>query len=52
MVREVGEPTLREVLVYDYRMLYRVRADRVVIRAFLHGARDFSKWRREEAPEL
>jgi len=29
-----------------------VRDDRVVIRAFLHGARDFSKWRREQAPEL
>jgi plasmid stabilization system protein ParE len=52
VVREIGEPTLRELLVYDYRLLYRVREDRVVIRAFLHGARDFSKWRREQAPEL
>lgn len=52
MVREIGEATLRELLVYDYRMLYRVHEDRVVIRAFLHGARDFSKWRKEEAPEL
>jgi plasmid stabilization system protein ParE len=52
VVREIGESTLRELLVYDYRMLYRVREDRVVIRAFLHGARDFSKWRREQAPEL
>jgi len=52
VVREIGESTLRELLVYDYRLLYRVRDDRVVIRAFLHGARDFSKWRREQAPEL
>jgi toxin ParE1/3/4 len=52
MVREIGESTLRELLVYDYRLLYRVREDRVVIRAFLHGARDFSKWRHEQAPEL
>ena len=52
VVREIGESTLRDLLVYDYRMLYRVREDRVVIRAFLHGARDFSKWRREQAPEL
>ena len=50
MVREIGESTLRELLVYDYRMLYRVREDRVVIRAFLHGTRDFSKWRREQDP--
>lgn len=52
VVREIGEPTLRELLVYDYRMMYRVLDDRVVIRAFLHGSRDFSKWRREQAPEL
>ena len=42
VVREIGDSTLRELLVYDYRMLYRVREDRVVIRAFLHSARDFS----------
>jgi plasmid stabilization system protein ParE len=52
VVREIGESTLRELLVYDYRLLYRVHEDRVVIRAFLHGARVFSKWRREQAPEL
>jgi len=52
VVPEIGESTLRELFVYDYRLLYRVRDDRVVISAFLHGARDFSKWRREQAPEL
>ena len=52
VVPELGEATLREVFVYEYRLLYRVRQDRVIIRAFLHGARDFSKWRREDAPEL
>ena len=52
IVREIGESTLRELSVYDYRLLYRVREDRVVIRAFLHGARDFSRWRGEQAPEL
>jgi len=52
VVREIGDSTLRELPVFDYRLLYRVREDRVVIRAFLHGARDFSKWRREQAPEL
>ena len=52
VVPEIGEPTLRQLLVYDYRLLYRMLDDRIVIRAFLHGARDFSKWRREEGPEL
>ena len=52
VVPEVGDSTLRELFVYDYRLLYRVAEDRVVIRAFLHSARDFSKWRREQAQEL
>lgn len=52
MVPEVGEPTLRELFVYDYRLLYRIHGDRVVIQAFLHGARDFAKWQREQQPEL
>jgi plasmid stabilization system protein ParE len=52
VVPEVGDSMVRELFVYDYRLLYRVREDRVVIRAFLHGARDLSKWRREQAPEL
>ena len=52
IVREIGEPTLRELLVYDYRLLYRIGETEVVIRAFLHGARDFSQWRRDEAPKL
>jgi hypothetical protein len=39
-------------MVYDYRLLYRVDFDRVVIRAFLHGARDFTEWRREQTGEL
>jgi toxin ParE1/3/4 len=52
IVPEIGESTLRELFVFDYRLLYRVREDRVVIRAFLHGARDFSRWRREQAPDL
>lgn len=52
VVPEIGEATLREVFVYEYRLLYRVREDRVVIRAFLHGARNFSKWQHEQAPDL
>lgn len=52
VVPEIGELTLRELFVFDYRLLYRVREDRVVIQAFLHGARDFSKWRREQLPEF
>ena len=52
VVPEIGESTLRELFVFDYRLLYRVHDSRVVIRAFLHGARDFSTWRREQRTEL
>jgi toxin ParE1/3/4 len=52
VVPEVGDVTLRELFVYRYRLLYRVRHERVIIVAFLHGARDFEKWRRELAPEF
>lgn len=52
VVPEVGDVTLRELFVYRYRLLYRVRDERVVIVAFRHRARDFENWRRELAPDL
>jgi plasmid stabilization system protein ParE len=52
IVREVGDPALRQLLVYDYRLMYRVHEAHVVIRAFVHGTRDFATWRQEEAPKL
>jgi toxin ParE1/3/4 len=52
MVPELQDPHLRELLVYDYRMIYRVHSDRVVIEAFVHGARDFSRWRSEKGPDF
>ena len=52
VVPEIGESNLRELFVFDYRLLYRIRESRVVIRAFLHGARDFSTWRHERRSEL
>ena len=35
VVREIGESTLRELSVYDYRLLYRVRADSRARAAYL-----------------
>ena len=42
VVPELNDPALRELLVYDYRLLYQVRDDSVVIVGFVHGARDFN----------
>ena len=47
VVPEVGNPAIREVFAFRYRLLYEVREDTVEIIAFLHGARDFERWRRE-----
>lgn len=46
VVPELGDPDIREVFVYSYRLIYEVRRSEVRILAFLHGARDFARWRR------
>jgi len=47
-VPECNDPSIREIFVYSYRMMYRVEPDTVTIIAFLHGARDFERWAREQ----
>ncbi len=44
VVPELRDPAIRELLVYDYRMLYQVRDSTVVVVGFLHGSRDFNAW--------
>jgi len=41
IVPESNDPAIREVFVFRYRLMNEVHDDRVVIVAFLHGARDF-----------
>lgn len=45
VVPELSAPSIREVFVHRYRLMYRVSADTIVILAFIHGARDFNRWR-------
>lgn len=47
VVPERGDPDIREVFVYRYRLIYRTIGDQVTVLAFIHGARDFERWRRE-----
>jgi len=47
VVPERADPSIREIFVYPYRLMYQVTADAVSILAFIHGARDFERWRRE-----
>ena len=47
VVPELNQPDTREIFVFRYRLLYDVEPEVVRIVAFLHGARDFERWRRE-----
>jgi addiction module RelE/StbE family toxin len=41
MVPEVGEPSLREIVIRNYRVVYRLRREVVQILTVFHGARSF-----------
>jgi len=45
VVPELHQPNTREIFVFRYRLLYEVEPEVVRIVAFLHGARDFERWR-------
>lgn len=47
VVPEIQDPTIRETFVYLYRLMYHVSDTRITIVAFIHGARDFERWRHE-----
>ncbi len=45
IVPELGTPAIREIFVQRYRLIYQISDPEIEILAFLHGARDFTKWR-------
>lgn len=48
IVPELNDPAIREIFVFRYRLLYQVQDERVLVVAFLHGARDFATWRQSQ----
>jgi plasmid stabilization system protein ParE len=48
IVPELEDPTLRELIVGPYRLLYEVHDVEVRIVGFLHGRQDFTTWRRDQ----
>ena len=48
VVPEVGSAPIREIFVQRYRLIYEISGPEVEILAFLHGARDFVRWQREQ----
>jgi plasmid stabilization system protein ParE len=43
-VPELDDPTVREIFVYRYRLVYEVAPSQITVLSFLHGARDFNRW--------
>lgn len=43
VVPEVNQPNIRELLVRDYRLIYKIEESRVAVLALIHGARDLKK---------
>lgn len=41
IVPDLGDASVREIFVKQYRLIYEVGLDRVIILSFLHGARQF-----------
>lgn len=39
IVPELGDPAIREKLVYSYRIIYRVEAETITVAAVIHGRR-------------
>ena len=51
VVPELNDPSIREVFVYKYRLQYEVGEARVLVVAFLHGARNFAAWQQSQNRE-
>jgi plasmid stabilization system protein ParE len=43
IVPEIGDPNIRELLIYSYRLVYEVFPDRVEVLALIHSKRNFVK---------
>jgi plasmid stabilization system protein ParE len=43
MVRETNAPEVRELLFQNYRIIYRLETDRVLIITVVHAARDLTR---------
>lgn len=41
MVPEFSEPSIRELIIYSYRLVYETKGGRVDILTIIHGKRDF-----------
>jgi toxin ParE1/3/4 len=43
IIPEIQDPTARELIYQNYRILYRIKPDRIDIAAVIHGRRDIRR---------
>ena|SRR4030067_1905229 len=49
VVPELGNPSIREIFVKEYRLIYSIKELRVVILGLIHGKRDLKAlWEKEQ----
>ena len=49
LVPEISNPNIRELLIKEYRLIYNIEEQRIVILGLIHGRRDLkSLWEREQ----
>jgi len=41
-VPEIDDETMREILIYSYRILYEIKSDQDYVIGIIHGRRDFA----------
>ncbi len=43
MVPEIGEPAIRELIIYSYRLIYEIFPDKIEVLALIHAKRNCIK---------
>lgn len=43
IVPEIGDPSIRELLIYSYRLIYEIFTDKVEVLALIHSKQNFIK---------
>ncbi len=43
IVPEIGDPNIRELLIYSYRLIYEIFPNKIEILALIHGKRNFTQ---------
>ncbi len=43
IVPEIGDPNIRELIIYSYRLIYEIFTNRIEVLALIHGKRNFTQ---------